>query len=93
MTVLFEAVREFLARAEGDDLTDALADLRDVFTNTTIADGALIEAARDKYALGSDDNIEIDDGAATSVGDEGTWVQAWVWMKHEEEDGDEEGDD
>jgi hypothetical protein len=82
MTILVQAVREFLARAEGDDLTEALADLRDAFTTLTVADGALIEAARDRYALGSDDNIEIDDGALTSIGDEGTWVQAWVYMAH-----------
>jgi hypothetical protein len=88
MTVLYEAVREFLERAKGDDLVDALTDLRDAYVNTTVADGGLIEAARDRYALGSSDNIEIDDGALTSIGDEGTWVQAWVWMEHEDDEDD-----
>jgi hypothetical protein len=46
---------------------------------------AEIEAARDNYAIGSDDNIEIDDGALVSRGDEGCFVQAWVWLKYEEE--------
>jgi hypothetical protein len=85
MTILVDAVRKFLERAEGDDLATAVADLRDEFKIITIADAALVEAARDRYALGSSDSIEIDDGALTSVGDEGTWVQAWVWMEHEED--------
>lgn len=44
----------------------------------TIATPALVEKARNIY--GSDD-IEIDDNALTSRGDDpGTWVQAWVWV-------------
>jgi hypothetical protein len=42
-----------------------------------------VERARDKYALGSSDNIEIDDDAQTSPTDDGTWVQAWVWLANE----------
>lgn len=39
-----------------------------------------IEAAREEYAQGSDDNIEIDDDALVSEGEGGYWVQAWVWI-------------
>ena len=44
-----------------------------------------IQRARDKYALGSNDDIEIDDNALVSRGDEGCFVQAWVWLKDEEQ--------
>lgn len=40
-----------------------------------------IDAARQRYAACSDDTIEIDDNALVSRGDEGTWVQAWVWLE------------
>lgn len=39
-----------------------------------------IDEAREMYAQGSDDNIEIDDDALVSEGDGGAWVQAWVWV-------------
>ena len=42
-----------------------------------------IERARDQYALGSDDNIEIDDNPETSQAENGIWVQAWVWVEDE----------
>jgi hypothetical protein len=41
------------------------------------AEPGLIEEARAQYA---DDDLEIDDDATTSPGDDGTWVSAWVWM-------------
>lgn len=50
------------------------------------ADPALIEAARDLYAMRSGDDVEIDDDAGTSGSDAGTWVQAWVYVRHDEED-------
>lgn len=40
----------------------------------------LLERARGLYAVGSDDDIEIDDNAAISKGEEGCWVEAWVWV-------------
>lgn len=42
-----------------------------------------IQRARELYAFGSDDNIEIDDNALVSRGDDGCFVQAWVWLKDE----------
>lgn len=38
--------------------------------------------ARDEYAS---DEIEIDDDAKVSVGDDGAFVQAWVWVRREDE--------
>lgn len=45
---------------------------------------ALMEAAREKYALRSSDDIEIDDDARVSQGDTGAFVQAWVHVTNEE---------
>lgn len=39
-----------------------------------------IHRARREYANSSDDNIEIDEEAATSRGEDGVWVAAWVWL-------------
>ncbi len=36
-----------------------------------------IEAARQRYAS---DDINIDDDANLSLGDDGVWVQAWVFV-------------
>ena len=41
----------------------------------------VIEQARDKYALPSDDDLEIDDEPVLSKGDDGIWVNAWVWIR------------
>lgn len=50
-------------------------------------DPELLKKARELYH--EDGTIEIDDNAQTSVGDEGTWVQAWVYVPHEEGEDDE----
>jgi len=47
---------------------------------------AAIELAREKYALGSDNDIEIDDSPATSTGESGIWVAAWVFVPNDEID-------
>jgi hypothetical protein len=39
-----------------------------------------IQRARTRYAYTSSNDIEIDDGAAASRGDNGLWVAAWVWL-------------
>ncbi len=49
----------------------------------TIEDVAAIERARNDYALGSDDTIEVDLQTVTSVGDDGRWVMAWVWVPNQ----------
>lgn len=38
-----------------------------------------IDRARDLYSLTTED-IQIDDFAAVSHGDDGAWVAAWVWL-------------
>jgi hypothetical protein len=43
-----------------------------------------IARARVLYADRSDDNVAVDDDAMTSPTDDGTWVQAWVWLPAEE---------
>jgi hypothetical protein len=50
---------------------------------TERATGEEIQRARDRYALDSSDDIRIDDDAQTSEADNGTWVQAWVFLKDE----------
>jgi hypothetical protein len=46
---------------------------------------ALIKAARAIYAAGSSDDIEVDNDAAFSTTDDGTWVQMWGYVRHEDE--------
>ena len=40
----------------------------------------LLARARAAYAVGSNDDIEIDEDAAVSKGERGSWVGAWVWV-------------
>ena len=54
---------------------------------TEQTDDDLRRAARATY--GSDD-IEIDDNAVVSRGDDGAFVAAWVWVRFEDEDEDED---
>lgn len=49
---------------------------------------AYIARAREEY--GSTE-IEIDSDAALSIGDDGAWVQAWVWLGNGDEDEEDEG--
>lgn len=46
----------------------------------SMTDEQIIEAARNAYCMGSDNDIEIDDEPALSHADSGCWVQAWVWV-------------
>ena len=47
-------------------------------------DEYLRQVARDIYCDSSCD-IEIDDDASLSEGEEGTWVMAWVWVPKEDQ--------
>ncbi len=49
-----------------------------------------IDRAKEKYAYGSDNDIEIEENGTLSVADDGVWVPAWVWLANEE---DEDADD
>lgn len=42
--------------------------------------GKEIQRARDTYATPSDNDLEIDAEPCTSIGDDGVWVAAWVWV-------------
>lgn len=49
----------------------------------------LIDRAKAEYAVGSDDDIEIDEDAAFSRSDDkGWWVSAWVFVRDEGNDED-----
>ena len=71
------------------------------FVGREYATQAEIDRAREMYANHSDDDIEIDDihqdgnppctGARVSVGDDGVWVSAWVWLRNEDDE--EEGEE
>lgn len=50
---------------------------------------AEIARARELYAEGSDDDIEVDDNAKASRADDGLWVQAWVWLPNEDDEGEQ----
>ena len=67
---------------------DVLNALHDADPNVTDHEGT-IEAARSNYAMGSDDEIEIDDKPLLSVADDGVWVSAWVWVSIPKEDEEE----
>jgi len=44
----------------------------------------LRDAAREQYAEGSDDDIEVDADASLSCGDMGAYVQGWLWVRYED---------
>lgn len=57
---------------------DAMVKLED-----TMDTARTIAAAREAYQTPHGDNdIEIDDDAAFSPSDEGTWVGGWVWVEN-----------
>lgn len=43
----------------------------------------LREIASNEYASGSDCDVEIDDKPTFSIGGDGIWVSAWVWVSKE----------
>ena len=61
-------------------LAKAVAHIRDMGADRE-ASAKAIERARGDYC---NDDIEIDDVPMVSIGDEGTWVQAWVFVRAEE---------
>jgi hypothetical protein len=46
---------------------------------------ALVATARQLYCDNSDYNVEIDEDTVFSRGEDGTWVQAWVYVPNQEE--------
>lgn len=91
------AVREFIAslNAKDEGVRHALRTLENAIEGVVDQDlpfratPAEIDRAREAY---SSDDVEIDDVAFTSRTEDGTWVQAWVWLPHandEDTDNDE----
>ena len=79
---LIEAAQSLLDTMESprsQKATDAWLKLRDAIKamKDAAADETDIERAREGYG---NDECEIDDDAVCSPSDEGTWVQAWVWL-------------
>lgn len=71
-----------------------LANIECDLTEDADSADAWIAAARREY--GSDD-VEVDDDAAFSVGDDGVWVGGWLFLSNEllgvdDEDGEDEDD-
>lgn len=70
--------------------------LRELLDAFDMPDGPHDEAYRDaaKALHGSDGHCEIDEGAVVSEGeDDGAYIQAWVWVSHEDAGIGEEDDD
>lgn len=52
----------------------------------------IVEWASEIWCFGNDGEIEIDDDPFLSVGCDGVWVSAWVWVPNSKmEDDDEQG--
>lgn len=99
----FDTVKTAVEGILAENTSEARQLLRDAQellkqAHAAVASQGLRDLAHELY--GSDE-IEIDDeGAGTSPADgEGTWVQAWVWISHDElvehglEEDEEETDD
>jgi hypothetical protein len=87
LRVLQDTVARADAALRANDIETARFELVKVTaTLTTMGDGladpALRSAAFQQYAT---DEIEIDDEPATSLGEDGTWVAAWVWVPGDDE--------
>lgn len=40
----------------------------------------LVDLARSVHCEGSDNTIEVDDNTRFSVGNDGAWIQGWLWL-------------
>ena len=54
-----------------------------------LRNAAIRDWAEDKYAIGSNNDIEIDADAVVSAGDDGAFVAAWVYVRYEDMEDDE----
>lgn len=61
-------------------LGEHLAEIR----TERLRDEPSIAFARDHYVAPSDDTIEIDPEPLTSASHEGVWVNAWLWVDHDD---------
>lgn len=72
-----DAVRAAAQMSAGEEVDGVLLRVREALD--AVATPAVREVARDTY---QNNEIEIDEDAGTSPSDEGTWVQAWVWVAY-----------
>jgi hypothetical protein len=56
-----------------------------------VADRAMRNAAISEHC--SDDEVEVDDKPCISASDQGTWVQAWVYVPNPEKDDEDDNTD
>lgn len=83
----FEAVRAAMVPFEDDPDLDAAKALMDAAADGVATPDEVAAAS----ALHACDEIEIDDeGAGASHGDDGYWVQAWVWVPKPDEEEDDD---
>lgn len=81
-----ESLADALIRVSDEGINGAVSELRLAcmeamyLLDDSAEVRAIIEKARDKYEMGSDNNVEIDDRPNISMADQGCWVQAWVWV-------------
>lgn len=80
-----QSAHAFFGGADTAQIEEAIEILAKV--RTFDASEALIEQARDEHGT---DDLEIDDDASTSPAEDGTWVQAWVWLAGGEEEEDDD---
>jgi hypothetical protein len=74
---------ELLGQAKNPELEAWLQKLQDDF-EVSPEDEALIAKAREEYV--HDDEIEIDDNAVVSCGEDGAFVMAWVFIRYPDEE-------
>jgi hypothetical protein len=49
-----------------------------------VVDKLFVEEAKEQYGFGSDGDVEIDDNAVVSRGEDGAYVMGWVYVRNEE---------
>ena len=78
---LIEAARAVLANDPQslEQLREALDDL-DAAESDADACAQAVEAARDEFVSGSEEDIEIDAHPLVDLVPEGTWVNAWLFV-------------
>lgn len=65
-------------------LGEMLSKIEEMKKDVSEEEASAIEMARKKYLSLASDDIEIDDRPATSEADDGVWINAWLWVLHEE---------
>lgn len=68
-----------------DSEIDGLCETINMAGSLADATPSEIARARERYAVDSDDDIQVDDDAKASHADDGCFVQAWVWLPQEKD--------